>query len=418
MNAADHSLIERLAQHLRRPVPKIVRTNARLHLLDWLGCVAGARSSEIARIQSAMAGAGPVDRAAWLGNVLEMDDVHRTAILHPGPVAWPAALGIGGDAVDDGLENALDAAVRGYEAMITIGAMFDGRHYAHWHNTATAGGFGAAAAAASRLGADIGQTVAALGLAGSVAGGLWQMRHEPVMAKQWHLAHAVATGTAAARYAMAGVTGPRYVLEGPQGLFAATCAAPGEIVLADAWRIGEVSFKPWGACRHAHPAIDAALLLKAEGGLSGPVTLATYRDALVFCDRPTPRTVQEAKFSIQHAVAIVMERGIPRLQDFEPDAIAALADARAAVSVIEAPDMTGAYPAHFGARITSAGGEVTLIDTLGDPERPLDGAGVIAKARELMAWGGIDAGAIDEAIGIALEGNRVSDITDLLDRWL
>ncbi|WP_182911886.1 MmgE/PrpD family protein [Sphingomonas cavernae] len=353
-------------------------------------------------------------KAAWLGNVLEMDDVHRAAILHPGPVIWPTVLGVGTDSLDE----ALDAGVRGYDAMIAIGSMLDGRHYAYWHNTATAGGFGAATAAAFRLGASETQLVSALGLAGSVTGGFWQMRHEPVMAKQWHLAHAMTTGSAAARQAVAGVTGPRLIFEGPQGLFAATCDAPKPLDLPEEWRIGEVSFKPWGACRHAHPAIDAALELKAKGALEGPVTVSTYRDALVFCDRADPANVIEAKFSLQHAIAIVMERGVPQLADFEPEAIAALAETRALVSVIEDEQFTNVYPVHFGAGVSTDLGAVVLADALGDPERPLSEQGVIEKARALMAWGGVDAAAMEDAIRITLEGDRVSDITALLEDWL
>lgn len=413
MNTDNHSVIEHIAKHLQRPIENIVRTRARQHLLDWVACVAAARTSAVAAIERSIPQAA-VARAAWLGNVMEMDDVHRTAILHPGPVVWPAALGVG----DDNLDNALDAAIRGYEAMIAIGASFDARHYAYWHNTASAGGFGAAAAAALRLGADETQLVSAMGLAGSVTGGFWQMRHEPVMAKQWHLAHVVTTGTAAARQAMAGITGPRFILEGPQGLYAATCAGQGVVEYRDGWRINEVSFKPWGACRHAHPAIDAALELKAQGALQGPVTVSTYRDALTFCDRPDPESILQAKFSLQHAVAIVMERGVPQLADFEPDAIAALADARRQVTVEEGADFTAAYPAHFGASVTSASGTISLTDTRGDPERPLDSDGVVDKARALMAWGGIEAGAADKAIATVLEGSRVSDITALLEEWL
>lgn len=414
MNRTDHSLIAQLAHHLQRPVTKIVRTKARLHLLDWLSCVAGARFSEIGRIQSAQIAQTAMNKAVWLGNVLEMDDVHRTAILHPGPIVWPAALSIGEDSLDD----ALDAGVRGYEAMIAVGSMFDGRHYAYWHNTATAGVFGAAAAAASRLHASGDQLVSALGLAGSVTGGLWQMRHEPVMAKQWHLAHAMTTGVNAAQHAALGVTGPRFILEGPQGLLAATCDTPKPLELGSEWRINEVSFKPWGACRHAHPAIDAALELKKQGGLTGPVTVSTYRDALVFCDRANPQSVVEAKFSIQHAVAIVMERGVPRLSDFEPESIAALAGSRALVSVEEDAGLTAAYPAHFGAAITSGHGMIRLSDALGDPERPLVEDGVIDKARTLMAWGGLGEGEADRALAAVLEGNSVSEITGILEEWL
>lgn len=414
MNATDHSLIERIAQHLRRPIDNIVRTKARLHLLDWIGCVAGARRSDVARIVAALPGAALADKAVWLGNALEMDDVHRTAILHPGPVIWPTLLGKSGG----GLDQVLDAGVRGYEAMIAIGAMFDGRHYAFWHNSATAGAFGAAAAAACHGGAEDAQLVSALGLAGSVTGGLWQMRHEPVMAKQWHLAHAMATGDAAARYAMAGVTGPRFILEGPQGLLAATCDAPKPLELVDGWRIEEVSFKPWGACRHAHPAIDAALDLKAQGKLVGEVTVSTYRDALVFCDRPEPASVIDAKFSLQHAVAVVMEHGAPQLADFEPDAIAALAEARARVQVVESPAFTHAYPAHFGAAVASAEGQVTLADARGDPERPLPESGVIEKARALMDWGGLDSAQAHAMIAAVLEGDSLADIQRLMEEWL
>lgn len=414
MNDGKHSETSRLAKHLMREVPAIVHARARLHLLDWLACVAGALSSPVAAVQRSIPDTSALDRAVWLGNVLEMDDVHRAAILHPGPVIWPTVLGTGGDAMDD----ALDAAVRGYEATISIGSMLDARHYAFWHNTTTAGMFGAAAAAASRLGASESQLVAALGLAGSVTGGLWQMRHEPGLAKQWHLAHAMTTGTQAARQACHGVTGPRFILEGPQGLLAATCETPKPLALREQWRIEEVSFKPWGACRHAHPAIDAALELKSRGALQGDIAVSTYRDALVFCDRPDPQSVIQAKFSLQHAVAIVMERGVPQLADFELDAIAALAEARKRVSVREDAAFTAAYPAHFGARVTSETDEVALSDTRGDPERPLPRDGVVAKARALMAWGGVSPSMIDTAVSTVLETDRVSDVAALLKEWL
>lgn len=408
------SLTERLAAHLLRPVAANVQTKARLHLLDWLGCVAGARTTDVGAVQQRLGDDNVVVRAAMLGNVLEMDDVHRAAILHPGPVIWPTVLG---DA-DAGMASVLTAAVRGYEAMIAVGATLDAHHYAHFHPTATAGMFGAAAAVASLFDADANETANALGLAGSVAGGLWQMRHEPVMAKQWHIAHALQTGAAAAFFAAQGMTGPHAILEGPQGLYAATCRAPRPFELGDDWRLSEVSFKPWAACRHAHPAIDAALELKAKGLLAGPIRVETYADALTFCDRPDPQSVIDAKFSLQHAVAVVRERGVPRLEDFEPPAIAALAGARADVEVLEADEFTGRYPAHFGARVSAAGESVEVIDTRGDPERPLDEAGIIAKARALFAWGGLSDDQAEQAVALALDGDDAEAVVTWLEEIL
>lgn len=411
MSNADPTLTERLAAHLVCPVDPASRDRARLHLLDWIACVGAARQSPIA---SKLTGEIPIERAAWLGNVMEMDDVHRGAILHPGPVVWPAAMM--GDA--SGMATLLDAAVRGYEATIAIGATFDARHYGYFHNSATAGGFGAAATAASLNGADADEYVAALGLAGSIAGGLWQMRLEPNDAKQWHIAHAVDTGRRAARLAAQGVTGPRAILEGPLALHAATCAVPRPLVLGEGWRIDEVSFKPWGACRHAHPAIDAALELKRQGHLDGAVEVATYADAISFCDRPTPTSVIEAKFSLQHAVAIVAERGEPVLADFEPDSFDTLAEARSRVTVREDAEFTTRYPAHFGAAIRSAGGEVVLVDTLGDPERPVDRDAIIAKARALLGWGGVSDDGIDAALTAALDSDDPQAVRDWIEAWV
>lgn len=376
---------------------------ARLHLLDWLGCVGGALRAPVA---DAARRAGPdvLERVGYLGNVLEMDDVHRAALLHPGPVVWPAALSAAREA-GCGMAAMLDGAIRGYEAMIAVGATFDAFHYAHWHPTATAGGFGGAAAAAAIFGLSPEQTVWALGHSGSTACGLWHMRHADVMTKQLHVVHASLEGLWCARTARAGFTGPAAILEGPQGLYEAMTRAPKPLMLGEGWHLAEVSFKPWAACRHAHPAIDAALALKDEGALGGEVLVETYADALAFCDRPAPRTPVEAKFSLQHAVAVVAERGAPTPADFEPDAISALAKSRARVRVAEAAEFSARYPEHFGARVTAGGRTVELSDTLGDPERPLSSDGVIAKARALMAWGGLPDAAAERGVALALEGD-------------
>lgn len=403
---ATYSLTEQLAKHLLRPVDDATRARARLHLLDWLGCVAGARDSAL---HSRLADAPPVAQRAFLGNLLEMDDVHRSAVLHPGPVVWPTVLDSGRP-----LDRLLDAAVRGYEAMIAVGATFDAHHYAHYHPTATAGVFGAAAAKASLQNLDGQATVAALGMAGSVSGGLWQTRHEPGDAKQWHVAHAVMVGSHCGWHASFGLTGPRFILEGPQGLYAATCREPKPMCFPDQWRIHEVSFKPWAACRHAHPVIDCALELRAAGRLAAPFVVETYADALAFCDNPHPITEAEAKFSLQHAVAVIADGRDATPADFTPDAIARLALLRAKVTVMEDAAITARYPAHFGARVNG----LELFDTRGDPERPVSADDLIAKVCTLVAWGGLAAGEADRAVELALSGDDAAPIQAMLEDWL
>jgi 2-methylcitrate dehydratase PrpD len=408
------SLTEQLAKHLMRPVDDATRDRARLHLLDWLGCVAGARQLPVASITFAHTFAAPLQIAAYLGNALEQDDVHRTAILHPGPVIWPTVLS---DYL--GMNWLLDAAIRGYEVMIDVGSCFDQHHYEHWHPTSTAGFFGAAAAACGAYGNSEVNLVNAMGIAGSVAGGVWQMRHEDVMAKQFHTAHAVHTGLEAAHLADCCFTGPKWILDGQQGIFAAMCREPKPMTFSKRWRIWDVSFKPWGACRHAHPAIDAALeLQELLGNLEGEIVVETYADAIAFCYNPDPKTPQQAKFSLQHAVAVVATSGVPTLADFEPAAIKRLATARARVTVRECKDITARYPEHYGARVRCQKQAVELIDTLGDPERPMSDTQIIDKARALMAWGGLSEKQANKAVKLALEGDDPAAIQKMLGKWL
>jgi 2-methylcitrate dehydratase PrpD len=404
-------LLTRLVWTLARPVSESEGQRARLHLLDWLACVAGARQTEVA---AAAHRAAPdvLERVAYLGNVLEMDDVHRRALLHPGPVIWPAALSAARETGGD-MAMMLAGAVRGYEAMIAIGTMLDAHHYSLWHPTSTAGGPGAAAAAASIFGLDERQTVSALGHAASMAGGLWHMRHDDVMTKQLHVTRSALEGLWCARAARAGFTGPAAVLEGPQGLFAAMTQTPGPLLEPTDWRIGDVSFKPWAACRHAHPVIDCALELRARGALNPPFVIETYADALRFCDRPNPVTEVDAKFSLQHAVAVIADGREATPADFTPQAIASLAALRAEVTVREGAEFSLRYPRHFGARLNG----LELIDTRGDPERPLDRGGLIAKLAMLVDWGGLPASEADRAAALVLHGDDVGGIIALLTDW-
>jgi 2-methylcitrate dehydratase PrpD len=440
------TLTERLAARVLRPVDPALRPRAARHVLDWLGCAAGALRDPLAATLGAITreaapgacstlglGARGAEAALlWhgaLGNVLEMDDVHRAAILHPGPIVVPAALAAaetrGADA-----GAFLDAVVRGYEATIRIGRALGPSHYRWWHTTSTAGAFGAAAAAGSILGLDAEAQADAFGTAGIRAGALWQVRHEPVPTKSLANAEAARSGFIAATLAARGLRGPRQVLEGPQGLFAATApqADASGIDADEAQALVEaVSFKPWPACRHAHPAIDAL-----RRALPGPlpadaiarIEIATYADALRFCDKPSPRTEAEAKFSLQHCAALVVLHGAPRLEHFRAEGLdlEPLPTLRARVRVAEHAALSARFPAHYGARVRVLLRDGNLLeagadDARGDPEWPLDDADLVAKARSLMAWGGLsDAAAlrlVDAALSLA-DGGALAPLASAL----
>ena len=420
MTAPASSLTEALATRLLRPVDTPARQRAAALVADWFGCALGALRSPLAAQlttlvatlpagQATAFGAGRRDPASALlvtgalGNVLEMDDVHRGAILHAGPVVIPVALAVA-ESTGAHPQQFLDAVVRGYEATIRVGRALGRGHYRYWHPTSTAGAFGAAAAAGSLLGLDARALADALGTAGSRTGGLWQMRHEPVPTKSIHNAEAARSGLLAAQLAAAGLRGPRAILEGEQGLFAATAPdAQPELVLADApdWLIHTTSLKPWPACRHAHPAIDAMRdAMRQSGSLPVDAFVAievtTYAEALRFCDRPEPTTELEAKFSLQHAVAAIACLGRPELAHYLPEAIddPVLRAMRARVTVREEVAASARFPEHYGASVTVelADGRrlhASRVDAWGDPECPMPDAAIASKALALAHWGGV-----------------------------
>jgi 2-methylcitrate dehydratase PrpD len=450
MSGQSLALTQRLADHLARPVPAAAKARAALHVLDWAGCAIAGAASPAGRATAAglMAegqgrcavagtsrGASPLTAALLngaVGNVLEMDDVDKRAILHPGPTVIPAALAAA-QIADLDAEDFLAAVVRGYEAVIRVGRAVGPGHYAFWHNTGTCGPFGAAAAAASAFRLDKTATANALSLAGTQASGFWQTRHEPAsMAKQLHTARAAHAGLSAAMLAGAGMTGPLSIMEGPQGFFAATCpGADPQVVLADfgdGWLIEDVSFKPWPACRHAHAAIDAALLALEAGVRADEIKaleLTTYGDALTFCDQPRPETVIQAKFSLQHSVAVTLLYGPPQLEHFEPgvfqrDEVRALA---AKVQVKADAPYTQRYPARYGAglAVTTDGGTQSFDapDALGDPENPIPASKVAEKARTLAVHGGFAPEDADALVAAALDlsdGGSVARFASTLAR--
>ncbi|MEM9178184.1 MAG: MmgE/PrpD family protein [Pseudomonadota bacterium] len=396
---SENPVLTELSDLLARPVERRDLHRARLHLLDWIGCaVAGAKEPAglILRQTATHEASGVAFVWGGLGNILEMDDVDKRALLHPGPSIIPAALALA-DRLQSDNSDLLAAIVRGYDATIRLGRAVGPAHYAMWHSTGTCGAIGAAAAGANLLGLDETRTGHALALAMSQSAGIWHTRHDAAsMGKQLHTSVAARAGLDAARLAQLGFLGPLNILEGEQGFFQAMCpdGDPRQVLVDQAdWMIHDVSFKPWPACRHAHAAIDGALELRNRIALDqiDRITVRTYADALKFCDRPSPETVIEAKFSLQHSVATTLVRGAPTLEDFSTDSIQApdLSALRAKVEVEIGAEFQDRYPARFGAEVSASGETVIMADALGDPENPIAETQLIEKAESLMHAGGM-----------------------------
>lgn len=391
---------------------------ASLFVLDTLACALGALETEPARILRAVAPPESGDtgrRAFYLGglaHILEMDDLHRDSVTHPGcivvPAAWAIAesRGLGGRAF-------LEAVLAGYEACCRVGMAVGKSHYRVWHNTATCGPFGSAMAAARLLDLTEDQAVSALGNAGTQSSGLWEFLASGTMSKHLHTARAAESGILAALLAEEGFTGPELILEGEKGFFAGLCPDPvPEAVTAEPgrdWQLSRTSIKPWPCCRHTHPVIDAALALHAElgGAPLAKARVGIYRAALDLCDRPEPADPYSAKFSLQHCAAAALADGEVVQSSFMADARARTAELRGKVEVALSLEIDAAYPGAWGAavEVETADGRVLRAvrrEAKGDPENPVTADELSAKARMLLVDGGMAAAEAERFVSSVL----------------
>lgn len=401
-----------------KPVTDHDLDQAALFVLDTLACALGALNTEPARILKTVAPpeSGDTARRAFhlggLAHILEMDDLHRDSVTHPGCVVVPAAWAVA-EANDLGGRAFLKAVLAGYEACCRVGMAVGKEHYRVWHNTATCGPFASAMAVAELLGLEEQQAVWALGNAGTQASGLWEFLAAGAMSKHLHTARAAESGVLASLLAAQGFTGAERILEGEKGFFAGLCPDPvPEAVTAGpdrGWELPNTSIKPWPCCRHTHPLIDAALSLHEElgGATVEKVTAGTYRAALDVCDRPEPEDPYSAKFSLQHCAAVALTEGAVTQASFDADARARLARNRARVAVEIAPEIDKAYPKAWGAEITARTADGRTLHAVrrhakGDPENPVTAAELSAKARTLLIEGDMAGGEADRFIADVL----------------
>ncbi|MFO1371843.1 MAG: MmgE/PrpD family protein [Candidatus Competibacteraceae bacterium] len=379
---------------------------AALFTLDALANALAGRVSEpgaiLLRWAREMAVADAARRAFLLGaliHILETDDLHRASVVHPGCVVVPAAWAV---ATREGIRGhaLLKAVLWGFEAATRVGMAVGPSHYRIWHNTATCGPYGSAMAVATLLGLDEPATVHALGNAGTQSAGFWQFLETGAMTKHLHAGRAAEAGVLAADLARLGFTGPPAILEGAKGLFAAACPdADPDAVLRDPdgpWQLLQTSIKPWPSCRHTHPAIDAAQELRRRvvAGTVEQVEVETYPAALDVCDRPEPQSDYEAKFSLQHCVAAALTREAMDFAAFTAPARTEVAELRRRVILRAAEPYTSTYPRAWGSAVTVVvrGGERLTArrdHAKGDPEAALSPVEMIAKARILMTYGGV-----------------------------
>ena len=432
MQNGSETLTQGLIKLIReKPIATADLEKTALFTLDAIANMIAGRNTEPGRklLEWGAGRMGDTGRRAFvmggLTHILEVDDVHRASVVHTGAVTVPGVFALAAGSDIPG-ETILRAVLHGFESTSRVGMAVGPAHYRVWHNTATCGPYGSAMAAATILGLDDEQAMYALGNAGTQSGGVWEFLKTGAMSKHLHAGRAAEAGVVAAELAALGFTGPPAILEGPTGFFMAACPDPDPgAILRDPlapWQVHATSIKPWPSCRHTHPAIDASLALAGQIDLSSVsvIDVATYAAALDVCDRPVANTDYEAKFSLQHSVAVALQRGKMDFAAFGDEARADAAPLAAKVRLSAADPYATSYPVSWGAGITVELTDGTRVESVtteckGDPEAALSADEMIAKARDLMRYAGVNDSAriIDGVLDLA-NGGKAIDVNDLL----
>ncbi len=442
-----------LAEHVCRTqfsdLPAATVTATKRDILDTFGCMLGGSAApgidalctlldewggrEEARVLLRNRRL-PAPQAALLnasmGHALDFDDtMDHGGSIHPGVSVLGASLAmadrlgaVSGRDFVAAVALGLDVSCR-----IALASTLD----RGWHRTAAIGIFGATAAAGKLLGLNAGQMRHALGIAYSHAAGNRQCIVDGALTKRLQAGQAASGGVFAALLAQRDFSGAHNIFSGRFGffeLYQPNGADPSRLLadLGSAFRGDELSFKPYPCGRPLHAAIDAALAVRAELGVTEPGQIATVTiaaDPANHADqfgsgphKSRPTQVVEAQFAEPFLVAAALAHGrlgIAEVSGFDDPSVLALAARIHGEARLErSKGWLEITVQHVDGRIAA----VTASDPLGSPHKPLSEAQFAAKFRDCAGNAGrpIEPERVDAALRTLGGLELAPDVTELL----
>lgn len=256
----------------------------------------------------------------------------------------------------------IDAYVVGIEVEHRFARAVHPHHYDKgWHPTATLGIFGTVAACAYAMNLGIEKTTVAMAIATSMASGL--KANFGTMTKPLHVGHSGRSGLMACYLAEGGFEANPSAMDHHQG-FLNVFNGEGlfdPTPLTEDWsdpldiELPVLSLKQFACCGSMHQAIFAMLgLAKDENIEPARVTgidIGLHARRLRHTNTPFPKSVLQAKFSVQYTVARALQDRALLLKDFEgeaflePDIRRLLEITTASPLLDDGPGLTGQWDA-------------------------------------------------------------------------
>lgn len=415
-----------------KDIPERVFYQARCCFLDFLG-VALAGSKRMALVESELFSSfqdiyfgthvigngvrvSPLNAALINGinsHVLELDDGHRIGMLHLGAPIISALLAV---AEKDELEadRLLFGIIIGYEVAIRLACCIQpGNKLKGYHATGTCGTIGATMGIAAALDFDYDQMKSALSASVTSSAGILEMIVGDSQLKPFNAGRAAMDGVMAAYVGRSRFKAPEDALGGERGFLAIMTENPKLSFLSD-WPEGKfmietIYMKPYAACRHCHPSIEASFAIRKDPGFNisniDSIHVSTYQLAVSGHNHVNIQGCNSAKMSIPYSIAVSLATGRAGMEEFtekyinDPD-ILSLARK---VTVSACDELTALCPQRRVAvveiKMLNGNFVIKRVDfPKGEPENPLTQIELKDKFRDLARFGGLSDSSCEEII--------------------
>jgi 2-methylcitrate dehydratase PrpD len=368
-----------IGAHTYDELPAAAVAKAKLCLLDYLASAFVSRdlpwgrqaitaalgsqgASTIIGVTSQCARGDAAFANAVLGHGLVRDDMHLGSISHLGVVVLPPALAVAESGNSSG-RDLLAAIVAGYEAGGCIGrAILDVDVARIFRPTGISGPVAGATAAGRLAGLDDAELATAIAIAANTVLGYNEWAATGGSEMFFHPGFVVRNATTAVDLAAAGAWASPTAIEGPAGLLAAFGRrgnAATALPFTGEPEIMAVFFKEVPACNFAQTSAQAARAVALAHGIEPEaitdVTVHVPHAAAAYpgCDAPGPfEHVLQAKMSIHYNVAAALLRRGFEERNYAPADSGDIMALAARIRLEVDPELTAAYPARQGARIT------------------------------------------------------------------
>jgi 2-methylcitrate dehydratase PrpD len=385
-------------------LPAAEQERLRLHVADTaVAALAGASIPEGKALKSLGEGgalAARVGRLAAATRLTEIDDIHLPSCITPSAGVVPVALALAAHAQKFDLGEIASAIWAGTEVAARLGLAVNGSQilYRGIWPTYLAAPVAAAATAARLMGLNEARTGHALSLAVMLmAGGVGRIHGAP--SGRWFLyANAVAGGVAAAQAARADYRGDPDVLDkdwltDTHGIALERERLTENLGVSSVY--AALSLKPFCSAKQAIAAIEAFRAILDRGVRHDAIAKVHVRVPPSYAGMIATRAEAGARISTivsvahQLALAALMPDALYDIDRSAPKMDAAVTQFAAKVDVAADASLQPLYPRHWPAEVeVEIGGDVVryrVVEARGDPERPLDAAGIGDKAHRVLA---------------------------------